>query len=120
MLDIDNYESYIAEYKIQYFAIGGVPCPAFHNDLVFFNKKGWNHLLRKNGVLRSPKDQMRRLRLIAHAEYIIRNSRNWNEHRVQESKNEFWSFVTKIDNAKIIVIVRKDYNKKYFFSVMNN
>jgi hypothetical protein len=120
MNNTSNYTNDILKFKQYYFAIGGVQCPAFNNDLVFFNRKGWNHILRKQGKLRNQKDQLRRLRLISIAKRIIQTSNTWQEYRKSSSNNEFWSFTLDLSNTIITVIVRRDYNQKYFFSVMNN
>jgi len=109
----------IRKAKNDYYRIGSVPCPAFNYELVYFNRSGWNHIIRKGNKQRDTKDQLRRIRLITEAVIIIATSNDFNSHSITENKIEFWSFKKINIERPIIVIIRQDKLMKYFFSVMN-
>jgi hypothetical protein len=115
-----DWVQFIRKAKEDYNKIGAISCPAFDNELVYFNKYGWNHIIRKNGEVRSMEQQKRRILLIPFAVEIIRTSTKWKEYRGQEEKTEFWSFNKKFGNQVVIVVIRRDINRKYFFSIMNS
>ncbi len=115
----ESWLQFIQKSREDYYKIGFVTCPAFNGELVYFNSHGWNHIIRKNGKIRSVEQQKRRIELIPYAVHIIRTSTYWKEHRKGKENTEFWSFSKKFGDKTIVVVVRKHSSKKYFFSIMD-
>jgi hypothetical protein len=113
----------IEKFRKEYKKIGYVECPAFSGEKIYFNKYGFNHLLRKGAVQRNEGEQTRRLCLLAQTKDIVFTSKNITEYTKSDKKHpsaEFWSFVKEYDNRIIKVIIRKVGNgNKHFFSVMD-
>lgn len=71
----DKYEKSKKKAKEFYSSIGSVICPGLNNELVSFSKYGFYHLLRKRGVLRPRKEQLRRFALLHSAVEVIKNAK---------------------------------------------
>ncbi|HEY4500482.1 MAG TPA: hypothetical protein VJH25_01690 [Candidatus Paceibacterota bacterium] len=117
-----NQKQIILKYKTFYQNIKSIRCPYFKNEPVFFNRKGFNHLPRKAGELRSFESLVERLSLLPNCKFILTNSNQTNiEHRITikgDSTAYFWTFQTIIDGAGIKLVVRQiDGRRKYFFSL---
>jgi hypothetical protein len=103
--------------------MGYVESQVFNNEKIYFNKNGFNHILRKNGRLRTQEEQNNRLELLFYAKGILMNSKKFdtyikNEKGDKKSLAQFWSFGSKINNKKVRVIVRQINNgPKHFFSI---
>ena len=125
----EDFKEYVRGIKFKYDQIKSIKCPAFGNELILFNKYGFNHIIWKKNERRSVAQQKRRFSLIVYAMNIIKSSTAFNTYRIVErpinnnksvSIAHFWSLVGQIDNRKIIVIIRKTNNgPKHFLSVMN-
>lgn len=120
----DDHKKLIKEAKDEYRKIGYVECPAFDNEKVHFNKHGFNHFIRKSGVLRTLPEQIRRLNLLNTLTQIISSSNDYQEYEKLYNKNppaQFWSFIRRSDGGFIKIVIRQigDGNK-HFFSVMDN
>ena len=118
--------------KEYYASIGRVWCPAL-NDYVIFNSIGFNHLIRKRGILRAGSEQKRRLNLLADAVDMIANpgiefshdkkcvfhvAHRGNEKLALTTSGDFWKFVQEKDNKIVKVIIRQfEGGSKHFFSV---
>lgn len=117
-----DWKNSIQESKLNYAKIGAVICPALNNELVYFNKHGFNHLIRKGRKLRIQQDRIKKLKLLQYAPIIISNTRNITEH-IKSVQNDscayFWAIHEKINSIKIRVIIRQNNNgNKHFFSIM--
>jgi len=122
MQNID-WNKYIKKSHEQYKSIGSVPCPAFNNELILFNKYGWTHLLRKGKDIRNRDEQARRINLLLHASIIINKSTEYSEYRknfLDGTIGHFWSLRKNILNKKLKVVIRQlDNGPKHFFSIMS-
>jgi len=120
----EEHKEFIKKAKEEYKKIGYVKCPAFDGEKVYFNKHGFNHFVRKSGVLRMIPEQIRRLNLLNTLTNIISTSTDYQEYEKLYNKNppaQFWSFVRRGDNGFVKVVVRQIGNgNKHFFSVMDN
>lgn len=62
-----NWWKYIKEQKEFYKKLGQVQCPAFDNEEIYFNYHGLNHLMYKDGVLRSRNEIIVRFKYLIYA-----------------------------------------------------
>lgn len=114
----NKWQSFIRKSKEKYNSIRSIPSPAFNNETIHFDERGFNHLLMKNGRYRSKADQANRLRLIHKIPNIINSNKTYDEYR-EVSQSSFWTFIVQEKNRKIKVVVRRINNGKlHFFSVM--
>lgn len=127
--------SYTHAKKI-YKAIGRIPCPAFNGDIVAFNNRGFNHLLRKGRIPRTHNEQKKRFALIPYIEPIIKNPAALIIFNQQEEKQfvnrqgqkvlmtgtaSYWRFIETIDGCRIKVVIRQFGDEsRYFLSVMGD
>ncbi len=104
--------------------IGSVSCPAFGDELVFFNKHGFIHLIRKEGKRRSLNQQVRRLGLFDRAAPILSSAKEFSRYEIRDdmtSKAYFWTFLGKDEFSGIKVVVRQlEGGRKHFFSIMDH
>ncbi len=131
----DKYEKSKKKAKEFYSSIGSVICPGLNNELVSFSKYGFYHLLRKRGVLRPRKEQLRRFALLHSAVEVIKNAKSYDSYNYETKEQfaedhglpvlkssiaEFWSFSGIYSSKIVTVIVRKIGNgNMHFFSVMD-
>jgi len=117
-----SWKEFIKKSKAKYRTIGRVPCPAFDGEFVYFNKYGWNHLLRKGKNARDRFEQLKRINLMLISPFIIANSKQISEYRtnsIESVQGHFWSFRMNINGDHLRVVVRQLNNgPKHFFSVM--
>ena len=106
------------------------------DEYVLFTSAGFDHILRKGRIPRTRNEQKRRFALLPYVENIIKNptakivyrkldvKEKVNRHGEKvliESVAHFWTFIDKVDDCGIKVVVRQLENKdKYFFSVMGD
>ena len=118
--------------KILYFQIGRVWCPAL-GDYVSFNREGFRHLIRKQGTLRSPDEQSRRLALIPYVKEILEKSlvvaeyrteqrivivRTHGNKKIEAAQMNFWSLKAEHNGKIITVVIRQSPGGiKHFLSV---
>ncbi len=119
-----------------YSKIGRILCPALNNEYVSFNAAGFNHLMRKGRIPRTRNEQKRRFVLVSYVEKIIKNPRAnilYQRKEIKEKLNRygekilitstanFWTFIEKINDCVIKVVVRqKERGNKHFLSVMGD
>ncbi len=132
-----GYEKFKKKGKKLYSKIGRVQCPALNDEFIAFTSNGFNHLVRKGRIPRTRNEQKRRFFLIQYIERIIKNPRavilyKRKETRVVRNTHgdkvtiksvaDFWTFVEKIDDCTIQVVIRQLYPKgsKHFLSVMGD
>lgn len=132
-----GYEKAKRKAKAIYSAIGRISCGALGGEQVAFTGIGFNHLVRKGRLPRSRNEQKKRFVLIQYVEQMIKNPRAVIEYRKEvrkinadrhgekvlfETTAEFWTFVEKIDDCTVKVVVRQlsTGGQKHFFSVMGN
>jgi len=114
----------IHEAQEKYFKIGSVICPALNFQKVYFNKLGFNHLIKKGRIDRDTKQQIRRLLLIDQSVIVVSNSLSIKTYRKYENiipNAEFWSLEKYVKGRLIRVIIRKIgiNGDLHFFSVMD-
>jgi hypothetical protein len=105
-----NPEDLISTYKILYRSIGSIPCSYFDGERIFFNKAGFNHLIRKGKIIRAAADQNRRLALLKYCKEILGGSYISVESRIVEGKFriiKFWAFRARINGLSMKLIVRQ-------------
>ncbi len=131
-----GYEKAKQQAKQIYSKIGSIKCPALSDEYVLFTSAGFDHILRKRRIPRTRNEQKRRFTLIRYVENIIKNptarivyrktevKEKVNRHGDKiliESTAHFWTFIEKVDDCIIKVVVRQLENKdKHFFSVMGD
>lgn len=121
----NNWHNIVGNTREKYKKMQPVACPAFSGELVYFNKHGFNHIIRKGRKFRKINVQIDRLQLIGNAIDILqRSSTVYRYRKVNAGKSvmQFWAFKNNliIDNERvsIIVVVRKiNDGKIHFFSV---
>jgi hypothetical protein len=116
----NGLEDFVKKAKELYKEIGYIRCPAFNNEKIYFNQKGFKHLIMKNGSYRTRSQQIRRLTLIPYLILIISSVKEIHSYR-NSFGIEFWSISKIIDESLIIVVIRQN-NKtkpKLFLSVMD-
>ena len=118
-----DWKEFIEQRKKEYKKIGQIKCLAFGDELVYFNKDGFNHLLRKHGKLRPRDQQLRRLNLLPHAPTILRDISkftSYSEGFIEGIQGKFWTICGTINGLKIKVVIRQLNNgRKQFFSIMD-
>lgn len=131
-----GYERSYNHAKKLYKQIGRIPCPALDGEIVAFNNRGFNHLLRKGRIPRTHNEQKKRFALIPYIEAVIKNPATliiFNQKEEKQYVNrhgqevlmagvaKYWRFIEKIDGCTIKVVIRQfgDENK-YFLSVMGD
>jgi hypothetical protein len=119
----ESHSKLIKNAKEKYEQIGYLKCPAFSNEKVYFNKHGFNHLLRKGKTARSLEQQNRRIVLLDSVKEIIMNASKYSEYKLSNDREppaQFWSFIKSNSSEFVKVIVRQIGNgNKHFFSVMD-
>jgi hypothetical protein len=131
-----GYEKAKQQAKQIYLKIGRIKSPALGDEYVFFTSAGFDHLLRKGRIPRTRNEQKRRFTLLPYVEQIIKNptgkiiyrktkikerANRHGEKILIESTAHFWTFVDKIGDCVIKVVIRQLENKnKHFFSVMGD
>lgn len=102
----------------QYKQFGSVFCP-YLNDIVYFTKSGFDHLLWKSGVPRSKQVIDARLNVLHIAPEIISKSGTLQEY--ENSDKEFLCFIAIIHKKKYKVVVTKSSTGIYrFVSIIPN
>jgi hypothetical protein len=118
----EQHKKFIDNARETYKKIGCVSCPAFNNEGVYFNRHGFNHLVRKGKNIRLIGKQVERINLIHYAVTILKETKSFNTYKTDAIKGysaHFWSFNQTIGAIEIRVIVRQLGNgRKHFFSVM--
>lgn len=129
-----TYEQAKKEAKKIYSKIGRIPSPALNNECIAFTSKGFTHIIRKGRNPRPRSEQKRRFRLIPYAEKIVKKPNGTIIYRTTETKSwinrhgekvlltstaHFWTFVEKINNRSVKVVVRQlNQGQRHFFSIM--
>lgn len=123
-----KWRNFIRKSRAEYNKIQSRPCPVFGtNNIVFFNRHGFNHIIFKDRRYRLHSEQFRRIKLLPYAIEVLKkaNSIYKYEKRVgYDSTAEFWTLKETIElqqvRKTVIVIVRKTNNSQlHFFSVFD-
>jgi hypothetical protein len=119
-----DHKKFIKKSYEEYKKLGHVECPAFGGEKIYFNKYGFNHLIRKGEDLRPIDEQVRRIKLIPNASIILSKVDKIQKctcNVVDGYPAFFWPFNGTIDSINIRVIVRQLGNngRKHFYSIMN-
>lgn len=122
--------------RLIYKKIGSVTCPVFNGELIYFNSKGFNHLIRKGRMVRPIKEQIIRFFLIRFVKRVIQKPVNrtiieFEQRFVIERINKFgnkkslkkpakfWTIHQTIGNFLVkVVIIQVAGRRKEFLSVM--
>lgn len=109
-----DYWKLYKKVKAFYFKIGSIVCPAMDNEPIFFDKRGFRHILHKNRRKRPIPDQIRRLKMILNIKKFLEfaqidksNDPNFYRLKVSYNKEKFK-----------IVIMTNEKGRKYFVSIM--
>lgn len=117
----------VIKFRQKYRSIGSVKCPALENEMVYFGRSGFNHLLRKGKRLRDGQVQWKRLSLLQFAPYILKMAKQYETHTVTNDPIHpkklinYWTFVRYgLLERKITLVVRQIENgKKEFYSIFS-
>lgn len=123
----DDWKKFLEESKKNYFKIGAVPCSALGNELVYFNKYGFKHLIRKGRKYRESSEQIWRMKLLPYTISVLKNAKKIYTHKEDDNGITiayFWEIRYKISVENNIitlcVILRKlGIGKLHFFSVFD-
>lgn len=130
-----GYKKCLEKAKNIYSQIGRISSPALNNN-INFTSIGFNHLIRKGRIPRTRNEQKRRFVLIPLIEKILKNPKAIIEYRKSDIKYlsnrhgnkilitstaQFWTFVEKIDDCQIKVVIRQiNESELHFFSIMGD
>lgn len=109
--------------KEKYSSLGFTICP-FLEQQVFFNNKGFKHLLYKSGNRkRDYSETLERSGYLGLAKEILSKTTTLQEKETLVSENKtvyYFGFIAIVENIKLKVVVRKDNinGKYYFYSVI--
>jgi len=114
----NSYRNKFFAAKEYYKSIGAIQCPALNNELVYFRRDGFEHLIRKDRKIRPIPDQLRRFKLLYKAGIIM------GQGKIIEQEIEngiyFWTLGYLINGTLIkIIIWQKRTGLKKFLSVMD-
>lgn len=111
------------KYKEYYKNIKEIDSPYLDSKIVF-NSKGWGHIIRKGGVMRTGKEISRRLSQLENAVKVLSIATTVQEKEliIQTEYNlSFLGFIAIVGDDKIKVIIKKDNSGDYYFySVMTD
>ena len=121
----ENHIEFIKKAREEYRKISSVCCPALGRVLVYFNRHGFNHLLRKDRRLRSEFQQRRRLELVPYAPEVLVKAQTIHKYEQITHGNavtQFWNirgFINFSGHRKMIhIVIRKlDSGRMHFFSI---
>lgn len=112
---MDKRKDLVFKYKVFYKTLNTIECNALGKEKIYFNNKGFNHLIRKGRFPRSYEEQKYRLSLLKFLNDVITKG-ILIETRVVSKELSFWA----IKYKDITVIVRQLGNKsKHFFSIFS-
>jgi hypothetical protein len=116
----ESYDEKRAVAKKFYKTIGSVWCPVL-DDYIVFNKRGFRHLIGKNGFTRPKNEQLRRFHMLSYVQDILGNPNAILNRKSRESKGlttDLWIFMADRENLHIKVVVRRaGKGKKHFLSI---
>jgi len=130
MFDI-NHAEFIRNAREAYKRIGSISCPDFGAERIYFNSKGFDHLIFKNREYRSKREQIDRIRLIPEAVRMLTSCTRFSGYRsyAVDTKiglpsprviHHLWSFTREDDKRKVTMVIRQIGNgSKHFLSVMS-
>jgi len=122
-MENEYYKKKLNGAKKLYFNIGAISCPALNNKIVYFDRSGFRHLLRKGKKHRDVKDQLRRFHLLSYATSIIKKGEQIMDKKIDTSRVPeayFYRIGLAIEGKMIKVIVRQiGPGKLHFFSIMD-
>jgi hypothetical protein len=119
---MDKSGDEISKYKAEYKRIGSIRCAYFDDELIHFNRKGLNHLLRKGKMPRPEQEQLERMRLVRFSGKILAETNPRIEYRIihqgMPTEAHFWGFKARINEIDLKLIIRQmRAGAKHFFSI---
>lgn len=119
-----NWQIFIKNKQKNYKEIKPISCPAFNGEQVYFNERGFNHLIMKSGKFRTKSEQIRRLNLFSKAPKIISECKNISKNYKTNKNGKigfFWTLTHKMEHKLVIVVIRQigESGQKHFFSIMD-
>ena len=111
----------------EYSKIGEVNCPAFPDEKIAYNAKGFNHIFYKGSRSeKGYKDIKTRLRLLSRSRELLKKSAVYQEedwyyskYKGKKKRIKFWVFEGVMEKRRIVVVVRQiGKGKKHFWSVI--
>ena len=122
-MDEENFKGFVEKIRSEYENINYIKCPAFNDERVYFDHRGFGHITIKYKKCRSVGQQLRRFKLIPFAAKILEISHELQSQRTSRKKNHVYNQYAlqgKIGGLTIRVIVgRLDNGKLHFLSVMD-
>ena len=116
-----EHSRFIQQQKKIYREIGYIVCPALDGEKVYFNNKGFTHLLRKNKFLRPINEQIKRLNLLHYCVEILSDTNIKATHKLIKTRKgvaEFWGLEKIINKVRIRIVIRKiNRGAIHFFSI---
>jgi len=105
--------------KYEYDKLKNLTCPGLDNEVIFFYRSGYNHLIRKGRKFRSRKEVLRRTGLLSRVVEVV-SSRLIEVAIRREEGAIFWELRKRFKDRDIIVVIRQlGTGPKHFFSVMD-
>ena len=115
----DRWKKFLNLKKKEYYSIGYIPSPALNMQKIYFNEKGYNHLLMKNNKYRAISEQRRKFQLLKYSGDLISTSQTIDEYK-NINNAEYWSISKTYGDDLITVIIRRINNKElHFYSIMD-
>ena len=99
----NSYRNKFIATKKYYKSIGAIQCAALNNELVYFRRDGFEHLIRKDRKIRPIPDQLRRFKLLYKAEIVMRQGKIL-EQEIEDGVY-FWTLGHSIDGTLIKIII---------------
>lgn len=123
MVPFESQAHFLRDARNAYRRIKSVSCPVFNYKPIYFNKHGFNHLISKQRLLRSKREQIRRVNLLPCAVILIESAHSISGYKktvIDSSVGHFWILKGNIEGKNIRVIIRQlNQGNKHFFSVMD-
>src|ERR1035437_914850 len=99
----NSYRNKFIAAKEYYKSIDAIECPALNNELVYFRRDGFEHLIRKDRKIRSIPAQLRRFKLL-HKIGIVMDQGKIIEQTMEDAVS-FWTLGHSINNFFIKIII---------------
>jgi hypothetical protein len=117
-----NYWKLFKRAKDFYFGLGKIKCPAFNDEEIIFDQRGFNHFLLKSKGKRPIPDQIRRFKLLFGMRDFIQHAelaKSTEEHDIV-NKTTLQALLYSGNDKRINIVVPKNaLGNRYFISIMD-